>query len=246
MNDSNPMLKRMRAALERHPGVNLHTNPITLLSVDGLLTLNGEVEDIAAKRLVRRIAVELFGADQIRERLRVRPTEVLGDGAICDALRKRLMQERALRDLVMKVDVDGRQPPAEPSHENGSESIAISVNHGIATLRGAVSSLMMKRLLEVLVWWTAGVAGVENRLHVMPNETDNDDEISDAVRMVLEKDPSLDAGQISVRVTDAVVTLEGLVPGREHERMASEDVWYIPGVHGVVNHLKRRLDGANL
>lgn len=246
MSDSNPMLKRMRAALERHPGVNLHTNPITLLSVDGLLTLNGEVEDIAVKRQVRRIAVELFGADHVRERLRVRPTEVLGDGAICDALRKRLMQERALRDVVMRVEVDGKQPTADAPHGEPTETVAIGVHRGSVALHGSVSSLMMKRLLEVLAWWTTGVSSVENHLHVVPNETDNDDEIKDAVRMVLEKDPSLDTGQISVHVTNGVVILEGLVPGREHERMASEDAWYIPGVHGVVNHLKRRLDGAAL
>ena len=246
MNDSQSMLKRLRAALERHPGVNMHTNSITLLVVDGLLTLNGEIEDIAVKRQVRRIAVELFGADHILERLRVRPAEVLGDGAICDALRKRLMQERALRDLVTRVEAGDGQSQGESRRDDRSESVAVSVDRGIVTLRGAVSSLMMKRLLEVLAWWTAGVAGVHNRLHVVPNEADNDDEISDAVRMVLEKDPSLDAGQISVRVTDAVVTLEGLVPDRVHERMASEDVWYIPGVHGVVNHLQRRLEGASL
>jgi len=46
-------------------------------------------------------------------------------------------------------------------------------------------------------------------------------EISDAVRMALEKDPMVDPSQIRVHTRDAVVTLEGQVP-TESERNAAE------------------------
>ncbi|NIO40400.1 MAG: transporter, partial [Burkholderiales bacterium] len=50
-----------------------------------------------------------------------------------------------------------------------------------------------------------------NGLRVLPPETDNDDEIADALRLVLEKDPLVHAAQISIRVSKGVVNLAGSV-----------------------------------
>lgn len=51
VSERNRVLKEVRAALEREPRVNLHKFPIEMDFRDGVLTLEGEVEHIAAKKL---------------------------------------------------------------------------------------------------------------------------------------------------------------------------------------------------
>lgn len=56
-----------------------------------------------------------------------------------------------------------------------------------------------------------------NSLEVVPPEEDSDDEVADALRLVLEKDPLVLADQIRAGVSNWVVTLEGLVGGEEEK-----------------------------
>jgi osmotically-inducible protein OsmY len=82
------------------------------------------------------------------------------------------------------------------------------------------------------------VCDVDNHLHVRPPEEDHDEEISDAVRLVLDKEPAMDAEQISIVTRDREVTLRGAVFSEDQKRVAAQDCWYIPGVHAVHNNLQ--------
>jgi osmotically-inducible protein OsmY len=115
--------------------------------------------------------------------------------------------------------------------------IEIAVNDAVVTLVGTVESLSHKRLADVLAWWTIGAVDVRNRLHVEPPEQGNDDEITDALRIVLEMDPWLDAGQIQVHTRDQKIHLDGLVRSPEQKHMAECNAWYILGVHEVINRI---------
>ncbi len=86
-----------------------------------------------------------------------------------------------------------------------------------------------------MAWWTPGSRDVINGLRVLPPETDNDDEIADALRLVLEKDPLVHAAQISIRVSKGVVNLAGSVASEAEREMAEFDAWYLSGVQDVVN-----------
>ena len=108
------------------------------------------------------------------------------------------------------------------------------------TLAGTVGSLTHRRLADVLAWWTPGTCGVRNLVHVVPVEQDTDEELSDALRIILDKDPWLAAATIAVSVKDRTVTLEGVVTAEEQGRMAEQAAWYILGVHGVNNRLQVR------
>jgi osmotically-inducible protein OsmY len=92
----------------------------------------------------------------------------------------------------------------------------------------------------VLAWWIPGSRDVVNGIEVVPDEIDNDDEITDAVRLVLEKDRLVDEAEIRARTRDRVVTLEGLVPNDSVREMAELDAWFVFGVDGVVNRLELR------
>jgi osmotically-inducible protein OsmY len=113
----------------------------------------------------------------------------------------------------------------------------VEVANGVVTLNGQVSSLSNKRLAGVLVWWVPGTRDVINGLEEVPPEQDNDDELTDAVRCVLEKDPFVNASKIRVSCKDWVVTLEGLVPTETMREMAEQDTWYVLGVKTVINKI---------
>jgi osmotically-inducible protein OsmY len=108
----------------------------------------------------------------------------------------------------------------------------------VITLDGEVLSLSHKRLAGVLAWWTPGCRDVVNGLEVMPPEEDSDDEVADALRLVLEKDPLVHADQIRASVSNWVVTLEGLVGDEEEKKMAELDAWYLFAVDKVINRIE--------
>lgn len=99
-------------------------------------------------------------------------------------------------------------------------------------------SLTHKRLAGVLAWWVPGTRNVVNGLEEVPPQEDNDDELTDAVRLTLEKDPFVDAAKIRVTSQDWIVTLDGLVPNETMKQMAERDAWYMLGVKGVVNRVR--------
>jgi osmotically-inducible protein OsmY len=105
------------------------------------------------------------------------------------------------------------------------------------TLSGTVPSLGHMRLAGVLAWWVPGSRDVVNDLDVVPAEADSDDEMTDAVRGALEKDPFVNADQIRVSTRGRVVTLTGVVPKDAERDMAERDAWYVAGVDDVRNEL---------
>jgi osmotically-inducible protein OsmY len=97
---------------------------------------------------------------------------------------------------------------------------------------------MHKRLAGVLAWWVPGTRDVVNGLEEVPAEEDNDNELTDAVRLALEKDPFVNAVKIRVTTQDWIVTLDGLVPNETMKQMAERDAWYVLGVKKVDNRIQ--------
>ena len=79
-----------------------------------------------------------------------------------------------------------------------------------------------------------------NGLEVVPPEEDSDDEVTDALRLVLETDPLIPADQIGIRTRNHVVTLEGVVTTEEEKKRAELDAWYLFAVDRVINHIQVR------
>lgn len=240
MLQADEMAATVQAALERSAEVNLHNSQIRLAVQDARLVMTGEVPDIVAKRAAHLTAVRLLGVDRVLDKLYVKPVVQRSDAEIAAFLEDMLIQERAFRDNPLRVTAGSAEshPPGGAAPVGGE--ITLSVSDAVVTLAGTVGSLTHRRLAEVLAWWSPGVRAVHNFLHVVPEEVDNDAELCDALRIVLEKDPSLDAGSIGVQVKARVVTLQGTVSTEEQRRKALQDAWYILGVHGVDNRLQVR------
>jgi osmotically-inducible protein OsmY len=173
----------------------------------------------------------------IVDRLRVRPAQRMGDGEIRDLLRDALLQEPAFADFAIRRRLDARvETVREPPEARGA--IELEVEDGVVTLNGQVPGLDDKRLAGVLAWWVPGSRDVINGIAVEPPEDDSDEAILEAVRLVLEKDPFVNASQMRVGVRHAVVRLTGIVPSEAERDMAEFDAWYVFGVDGVDNRIE--------
>lgn len=227
------IVKEIRANFEKDTRINLHRYPISITLQNGDVLLEGEAEDIAAKKLALLMAAETHKVRRIIDRLTVAPAEKMGDAEIRDHVYKALLGEPVLERCFIQDRIAPLRKPAPDT----AGSIVVEVKDGVVTLNGEVPSLSHKRLAGVLAWWVPGSRDVINGLEEVPPEEDNDDELIDAIRLVLEKDPFVNAGKIRVSSADWIVILEGLVPTETMKRMAERDAWYVLGVKKVVNKI---------
>jgi len=235
------ILDAVRSAFMSEPRIDVQLTPIAAdYDDDGTLTLEGEVANVAAKKLALECAAAIPGVIGIIDRLHVRPAQRMGDGNIRNLVRNALMQEPALGELAIHEQVKGEDLTVREPPDRCRGEIRVAVEDGIVTLDGEVPSLAYKRLAGVLAWWVPGSRDVINGLGVEPPKADNDMEITDAVRMALEKDPFVNAGQIRVATYGAVAVLRGLVPTESEREMAEADAWYVFGVDGVTNEIEVR------
>ena len=228
-------LESVYAALGDDTRLQLRREEIDIRFDGAVVILEGLVPDIRARRVVPRIVRETLGEARggpvVLDRLRVRQEETPEDGDLVDAVLGRLAGEPVF-------DNHRILPGTAPDDAEASDhAVYIDAADGIVRLSGSVESLSHRRLAEALAWWVHGTADVENRLQLSPAERDNDAEITDAVRLLLEKDPWIDAGHIGVDTINGVVELSGVLPGDEQKKMAEDDAWYIAGVRDVDNHI---------
>lgn len=233
--------KRLSAQLEINPYVNTHHCSISIRNGDGKVFLEGTVNDIGAKRSAAHTALKVCGDRyMLVDRLRVVPGEEKDDRDLRDEIIDALGKEPVFSDSTLRTRVRGR---VEIVHDAGEEApvIEAAIHQGAVVLHGRVASLTHRRLAEVLVWWTSGCQTVDNRLEVDPPEADNDNELIDAVRMALEKDPLVHADRLAIGAAGGVVELGGFVHSDEEKRLAIRDAWYIPGVWDVVDRIETRV-----
>ncbi|MDP1645925.1 MAG: BON domain-containing protein [Thiobacillus sp.] len=240
MQNGNPVLKSLWAALEREPRINLHRWPVQIgLTDDSVLVLEGDVGSIAAKKLALELAGATPSVRGVVDRLHVAPSEPRGDGAILDSLTALLLGARELKNCTLRVIRKGETLTLqEAGGEDASGDLLVSVKDGVVTLDGWAISLSHKRMAGVLAWWVPGCRDVVNALEVQPPEQDNDDEVSDALSLVLEMDPMIPhPEQIRILTRSYVVTLEGQVGSEAEKNRAEQDAWCLFAVDRVINHL---------
>jgi osmotically-inducible protein OsmY len=240
MQNENPILNTIRAALEREPLINLHRWPVHLdVTDDSLLIMEGNVECIGAKKRALELAGTISDVRGVIDRLHVAPTEHKSDGEILGALETFLLDARDFNNCSLRVIRKGQTVTLrEALDDDASGDILASVNAGVVTLDGWVISLSHKRLAGVMAWWVPGCHDVVDALEVLPPEQDTDDEVTDALSLVLEMDPLIPhPEQISIHTRDYVVTLEGLVSSETEKSRAEQDAWCLFAVGKVINQL---------
>lgn len=232
------VLDQVQNALEKETRYGVNRYPVQLVLKEGKLTLSGEFHDIRAKRHAVHLAKEVATGLEIIDMLNV-TSAVHEEGTLKSEVARALTAEAAFSDVAVRLRSDGQVEVLQEGR--GEAHIEFQVSGGAVQLCGQVGSLSHRRLAEVLCWWSLGCERVDNQLEVTPSEADNDDEVSDALRMAMEKDPLVHAEQISIEVHNGSVTLNGYVPSQEEKRLVELDAWYVPGVFEVVNEVQTPL-----
>ena len=233
---TNNTVASIEAALEHDQDINLHRFPVQV-SCDGdqdVIRLEGTVEDIIALKKILKLARSEAGQTPVVEDLHVQTSTSMKDEQLCDAVIKTLSTEPLFRDMRI---TSGNEDAASGSQPD-NDWIQVSTSGSSVHLEGKVHSLSHRRLAEVMTWWIPGTSRVENRLQLSLPEQDTDEELQDAIRLVLERDPSLDAAQIQYAVKDKNVVLNGYVESDINRLIASRDCWTVPGVHAVDNRIQ--------
>jgi osmotically-inducible protein OsmY len=161
-----------------------------------------------------------------------------GDEAILHELRQTLAADPALAGCGIWSDANRDRARTQILSPEGLEGrISLEVNEGIAVLEGEVPSLCHKRLVGVLAHRVPGCRDVVNRLGVVPEEEDSDEQLERAVRLALSRNPGVEVRAVRIRVANAVVTLEGAVHSPHAADTAERDTRHVLGVRRVDNRL---------
>lgn len=210
------LLDRVRGAITRATHIDLKKTPIHVAYEGDTIVIEGDVERAAYKKKALKAAMEVVGPAGLIDRLRVIPAKVMGDKEI----RKHIF--------------DGLEE--EPTIDAGT--IDVGVEKGVVDLEGKVHSLIQKRLVGLIAWWVPGTRDVINSLEVDPPEDDSDSEVTEAVKLALEKDRIVDHTSISVTTKNWIVTLSGSVKDEIEREAVEDDAWYIWGVDDVINNIE--------
>ena len=243
MNATSELEQRVTAAFEVEPRINLHRWALQVTWRDASLVLDGSVQNLAAKRIAFRVARHLAGRDKIMnvvDLVQVVPASPKPDGDMLESLTRSLLAAPDLANCSLRrrhrSEMEALRNAAP---EQACGDVEFAVADGEIVLAGRVISLSLLRIIEALAWWTPGCRNVANRLRVEPPEEDSDGELADAVRLVLEMDPSLpDADSIGIAAFAHVVTLSGAVREAAQKRRAEHDAWCVNGVDEVLNRVQ--------
>jgi osmotically-inducible protein OsmY len=122
------------------------------------------------------------------------------------------------------------------------EDIAVSVKGGVATLAGTVDDYVQRWAAERALEHVAGVRAIVNDLVVKVPDTHarSDVEIAHAALNALRWDVQVPDHQITLKVADGWIMLEGEVEWNYQRDAASRAIRYLMGVKGVSNMLTLR------
>jgi osmotically-inducible protein OsmY len=244
MQRSDTVLKEVMAAFERESHLKLHNHPVHMSFDGGTLTVAGEVPDIASKKRLLQLTQLHNEGKHLVDQLRVTANPPVGDGELRTHICERLAQAVDFRNCVICARVKGElevlRGTMDQAGNDGSGVIEVTVEGGVVTLTGQVISLSHRRLASVTAWWVGGCRDVVNLLQLVPAEADGDDEISEALHLVLETDQRVRAEQITINVANHRITLAGWVATEAEKRQAEQDAWCLDAIEGVVNHIQVR------
>ncbi|MGZ3458414.1 MAG: hypothetical protein ACXU86_07890, partial [Archangium sp.] len=84
MTTPHPILDSVRQAMEHHPHIHLTHRPVRLSLTDkgDMLLLEGEVQDVASKKLLLEVAAATPGLSGLVDRLHVAPAKPRSDAQV--------------------------------------------------------------------------------------------------------------------------------------------------------------------
>ena len=185
----------------------------------GVVTLTGEVPTYGELTTARSAAWRIEGVLDVMDNLTVSyvmPPELPSDTEL---------RTRVINILTWEPAIDETE-------------LTASVTDGIVTVEGTVDSYWKRPYVENRIAGLRGVLGIENRIAVVPTRKMTDEVVAQDVTSALKRDVLVDPRNVTVAVTDGIVTLTGSVPGWASRHSAERDAANTAGVVAVRNELK--------
>lgn len=193
------------SALGQDP--RIHSNDIAVSSQDGIVTLSGEVDSLAARNYADMEAKKIRGVLGVINELDVRPANRT-DEQIREAVTRRLEESPVIvSDDLRATSVDGD-----------------------VLLSGTVDSWAEREQAGLLAGEVAGVKHITNDIAVKWFAERSDPEIQNDVRASLARDVYLTGIPFTVAVEDGVVSLGGTVGNAYQRDRAEADARWVRGV----------------
>jgi osmotically-inducible protein OsmY len=233
--ESRELIGELSDALRRDPWLKTSRVSIELTDRD-VLTLSGLVPDVAAKRravalartLTKQRALELV--DSIRRRATVDDS----DEEVADMVGHLLIDDSYFAECTVVLPKVGCYVMLHDAGHH-APTLRVTCRNREVLLAGWVGSLTQRRFAEVLAWSVPGCESVVNELIVSPPQSDNDAELTEAVRLSLEKDPLIDASALELTTADGAVEIHGVMTSDLERQVALNDIWAVDGVANVTD-----------
>lgn len=200
----------VQKALRNDPRV---TTPIDVSTLDGIVTLQAALPNLAEKRYAVLEAQKISGVRGVIDKLSIEP-EFRYDADIRSDIADRLA-DSPLKDI---------------------RGLAVTVDEGMVTLRGTVASWSEKQQAGLLASEVLGVRRVFNDTEIVYGEPRTSDQIRQDVRAALDRDVYLVGLPVNVDAAEGNVTLTGSVGSVFAKERATQDAW-VDGVDQVHNEI---------
>lgn len=187
-------------------------NDVDVSVDDGIATLGGTVETYSAKEAAESDAWSVTGVLEVVNNITVdAETGADGQGNI----------SRSVENVL------------EWNSEIDATDVTVATVGGIVTIDGTVDSYWKKVRAEELASGVTGVVAVENQLAVVPSNDTLDERIAEDIMNAVDRKNVVDTEDVTVRVEDGVVTLQGTVDSRTEREAVYESALYTDGVVAV-------------
>ncbi len=211
--DAKALESRVRAAVSPY---YMHKLSVTA-EEDGSVTIDGVVDAYYDKLDIYQRVSAVPGVTKIKDLVLVN-TPLVPDAAI------QANVERTIKDNSVILEPD---------------KITVSVTEGLVFLEGTVSYPKEKLMATTIASWQDGVKGIENRIEVLASkEARSDANLKAVLDEIVKNHFPLVSRDISVKVENGVVTVEGTVQTLWDKSHLKEEFLQVAGVKSVVENLK--------
>lgn len=192
-------------------------NEVGVAVKDGVVTLNGWVDNYTKKWIAERASHRVRGVVAVANDVEVRlpSTAERTDSDVASAA------TRALEwDALVPV-----------------ERLEVTVSKGWVTLRGEVEWEYQRREAERGIRRLSGVRGVSNLITVRPRRQPSPSDLKRRIEDALVRSAETDAERINLDVDTSKVVLRGTVRSWMEKEEAERIAWSAPGVTSVDNRI---------
>jgi len=183
---------------------------------DGAVTLVGAVETYRQKQAAREAAKRVAGVRALVDRLEI-------ELPVQHRLSDEGLAERVAHVLNWNVSADAK-------------NIKADVQNGVVTLTGELDYHFRRRNVLDQIEHVAGVVDVIDQMTVKPKVSASD--VEDRIRNALDRHAEIESENVTVRVLDGTVTLEGTAESLDEMDRIEQAAWAGPGATNVINNLR--------